>query len=223
LGSRLGKARSAKPLTVVGGLSLVERSIAAAHRAGADAFVVVCGAHCDQLVCHLDEIARRRSLIVTPVLNPRFAEGNGLSVLAARELLDTEERFLLLMADHVLDPRLLTDLVADPPSTGEVVMAVDRAGSDPGVDPGEATRVWVCGDRVGTIGKGLQPYNGFDTGAFVCTPAVFEAVDRAVARGATSLAGGLADLDGAGRLRGADVTGSWGGDGDTPGARTQAA
>jgi choline kinase len=49
---------------------------------------------------------------VTPVLDPRFAEGNGLSVLAARELLDAEERFLLVMADHVLDPRLLTDLVA---------------------------------------------------------------------------------------------------------------
>src|ERR1700736_4107005 len=108
LGSRLGQARSAKPLTVVGGLSLVERSIAAAHGAGADAVVVVCGAHCDQLVCHLGEIARRRSLIVTPVLNPRFAEGNGLSVLAARELLDAEERFLLVMADHVLDPRLLS-------------------------------------------------------------------------------------------------------------------
>jgi choline kinase len=176
--ARLGKARSAKPLTVIAGLSLVERSIATAHGAGADAFVVVCGAHCDQLVGHLDEIARRRSLIVTPVLNPRFAEGNGRSVLAARELLDAEERFLLVMADHVLDPRLLTDLVADRPATGEVVMAVDRAVNDPGVDPGKATRVWVWGDRVGTIGEGLQPYNGFDTGAFVCTPVVFEAVER---------------------------------------------
>jgi hypothetical protein len=84
----------------------------------------------------------------------------------------------LVMADHVLDPRLLTDLVADRPATGEVVMAVDRAVNDPGVDPGKATRVWVWGDRVGTIGEGLQPYNGFDTGAFVCTPVVFEAVER---------------------------------------------
>jgi hypothetical protein len=56
--------------------------------------------------------------------------------------------------------------------------------------------VGLCRPRRDRRQAGAAPYNGFDTGAFVCTPVVFEAVDRAVGRGDTSLAGGVADLAG---------------------------
>ena len=221
-GSRLGVRGGLKPLAVVGGLSLVERAIATARAAGGRDFVVVCGHRTTRLVAHLDDIARRRSLVVHPVFNVDYRQGNGLSVLCARELLEAEERFGLLMADHVFEPELLSGLFGADLGWGEVVVAVDSDLSNPLVDYDDVTRVELCGGRVRGIGKGLDPYDGFDTGAFVCTPAVFDALGDSVASGDTSLSGGMGLLAAEGRLRAHNSTGQGWVDVDTRADQRQA-
>jgi CDP-L-myo-inositol myo-inositolphosphotransferase len=222
-GFRLAARSGLKPLAVVAGLSLVERAIGTAQAAGAEQFYVVCGHNSSKLVAHLDEVARRRAVVIHPVFNPQHAGGNGLSVLAARVHLESDQRFALLMADHVFEVGLLVSLFSRAPAAGEVVVAVDRDLSNPAVDSGEATRVEVEGDRVRAIAKHLEPFNGFDTGAFICTPAIFDAIEQSVAAGDASLSGATRVLAAAGRLPAHDVTGLDWIDVDTPRDRRLAA
>ncbi len=182
-GSRLAARGGLKPLAAVAGLSLVERAIVAAHAAGADELYLVCGHNCRKLVAHLEDVARRRSLVIHPVFNADYRKGNGLSVLCAR---------------------------------------VDRDLSNPLVELDDVTLVEASGGRVRAIGKGLDRYDGFDTGAFVCTPAVFEALEESVASGDTSLSGGMRLLAAADRLRARDVTGHMWIDVDTRGDQRRA-
>jgi choline kinase/phosphoglycolate phosphatase-like HAD superfamily hydrolase/phosphatidylglycerophosphate synthase len=221
-GSRLGARGGLKPLAAVAGLSLVERAIVTAHAAGADEFYLVCGHNCRKLVAHLEDVARRRSLVIHPVFNADYRKGNGLSVLCAREVLAAEPRFVLLMADHVFEPELLSGLFREDPGPDEVVLAVDRDLSNPLVELDDVTLVEASGGRVRAIGKGLDRYDGFDTGAFVCTPAVFEALEESVASGDTSLSGGMRLLAAADRLRARDVTGHMWIDVDTRGDQRRA-
>src|SRR6266511_3952449 len=221
-GSRLGARGGLKPLAAVAGLSLVERAIVTAHAAGADEFYLVCGHNCRKLVAHLEDVARRRSLVIHPVFNADYRKGNGLSVLCVREFLAAEPRFGLLMADHVFEPELLCGLFREDPGPDEVVLAVDRDLSNPLVELDDVTLVEASGGRVRAIGKGLDRYDGFDTGAFVCTPAVFEALEESVASGDTSLSGGMRLLAAADRLRARDVTGHMWIDVDTRGDQRRA-
>ena len=209
-------------MAAVAGLSLVERAIVTAHAAGADEFYLVCGHNCRKLVAHLEDVARRRSLVIHPVFNADYRKGNGLSVLCAHEFLAAEPRFVLLMADHVFEPELLSGLFREDPGPDEVVLAVDRDLSNPLVELDDVTLVETSGGRVRAIGKGLDRYDGFDTGAFVCTPAVFEALEESVATGDTSLSGGMRLLAAADRLRARDVTGHMWIDVDTRGDQRRA-
>ena len=221
-GSRLAERSGLKPLAVIAGLSLIERTIVTAQAAGVDGFYVVCGHNSSKLVAHLDEVARRRSVVIYPVFNAGYNDGNGLSVLAARELLDAEQRFGLIMADHTFEVGLLTTLFSQAPAPGEAVAAVDRDLSNPAVNLGDATRVEVTAGRVRSIAKNLQRFDGFDTGAFVCTPAIFDAIEQSIAGGDTSLSGGMSVLAATGRLQAHDVTGLGWIDVDTPSDRRQA-
>ena len=151
-GSRLAARGGLKPLASVAGLSLVERAIVVAHAAGADEFYLVCGHNCRKLVAHLEDVARRRSLVIHPVFNADYRKGNGLSVLCAREFLAAEPRFVLLMADHVFEPELLSGLFREDPGPDEVVLAVDRDLSNPLVELDDVTLVEASGGRVRAIG-----------------------------------------------------------------------
>ena len=44
----------------------------------------------------------------------------------------------------------------------------------------DVTRVKVQGGKIRSIGKGLDDFNGFDTGIFMCSPAIFEALDKSI-------------------------------------------
>src|SRR3954463_12257634 len=85
LGSRLGPKLAAKPLARLGGLTLLERSIVAAHEAGFSEVVVVAGHQGDRVARHALDVSRRRGIPVAVARNDRYEEGNGLSVLAAAE------------------------------------------------------------------------------------------------------------------------------------------
>ena len=198
MGSRLRSKTSPKPLVELGGISLVERALAGARHAGFDEVVVVTGHRADRIDRHLLEVSRRRGIAVTVVHNERYREGNGLSALAARDGVGAEP-FALVMADHVFSPSLLQRLKQASVEPGEVLVAVDtRLGLATGVDPGDAMKVRIADGCIQAIGKQLAVYDAFDVGAFVCGPALFDAVEKAVAAGDSSLAGAIQVLADAG-------------------------
>ena len=84
------------------------------------------------------------------------------------------------MADHVFSPSLLQRLKQASVEPGEVLVAVDpRLGWAAGVDPGDAMKVRIADGGIRAIGKQLAVYDAFDVGAFVCGPALFDAVEKA--------------------------------------------
>jgi choline kinase/phosphoglycolate phosphatase-like HAD superfamily hydrolase/phosphatidylglycerophosphate synthase len=217
MGSRLLARSRPKPLVELGGISLVERAVVGASHAGFDEVVVVTGHRADQIDRHVLEVSRRRGIRVTVVHNERYREGNGLSALAAGSAVGREP-FALVMADHVFSPALLRRLKHESVEPDEVLVAVDpQLGQATGVDPGDAMKVRLADGYVRAIGKQLSAYDAFDIGAFVCGPALFDAVEKAVAAGDSSLAGAIAVLAEAGVARALPIRDDeWWFDVDTP-------
>jgi choline kinase/phosphoglycolate phosphatase-like HAD superfamily hydrolase/phosphatidylglycerophosphate synthase len=217
VGSRLQPKVSAKALVRVGGMTLLERSIVAAHEAGFDDIVVVTGHEPERVAREALDVSRRRGVRIGIVHNARYREDNGLSVLAVKDIVG-DAPFALVMADHVFASALLRRLRATSVSPGEVVVVVDRSlGRAAGVDPADAMKVRLTGGRVEAIGKMLPAYDAFDVGAFVCSAAVLNAVEEAAASGDTSFAGAVQVLAGIGTARALTVEADeWWFDVDTP-------
>lgn len=202
-GSRLGRGRP-KPLEPVCGLALVERVVATAARVGVDDFFVVTGYEAEQVEAFVADLALRRRLCVTSHRNDRWPAGNGTSALTVRELVEGE--FLLLMGDHVFDEDILRGLVDQRIEPGGVVVAADlRVGAEGIAVDSDATKLLVEGERVREIGKDLERYNAYDTGAFLCTPSLFEALAVSTASGDGSLSGGVRRLAHLGGVRAFDI------------------
>ncbi len=214
-GWRLRTRTDSKPLYPVLGVPLIERVMRSAADGGATGFVVVTGYNGPAVRAHLDAFAERSGLPVAHVVNEQWELSNGLSVLKAQEVLP--EPFLLSMSDHLFDPRTVAALLAAPPAPGETVLAVDYDLANPLVDLDDVTRVAVTDGRIGRVGKGLDAYDAYDTGLFYATPALFDAIEQAIATtGDASLSGGMNVLAAAGRARAFDVEGRFWMDVDGP-------
>ena len=204
-GVRLRSVSPSKPLTRVGGVALIERVIASAALAGVTEFVVVTGYEGEALARSLADISRRLGPPVTCVFNPDWRGANGVSVLAAEDLLRGD--FLLLMADHLFDPSILADLIALDAPDGAVVLAVDRRLDHPLVDLEDVTRVRTReAGAITRIGKLIEAYDAFDTGLFRAGPALMQALHADVdAGGAGGISAGMQRLADAGRARVFDI------------------
>jgi 1L-myo-inositol 1-phosphate cytidylyltransferase len=199
-GRRMAARAASKPLLEVAGRALIDRALDAARAAGLRRFVVVTGYAGDDVERHLRDKARAEGLSIVTVRNDEWDKENGLSVLKAKSL--AGDRFLLIMSDHLFDPALLGELARRPIAGDEVVLAVDgRKDGNPYIDLDDVTRVRTVDGRIAAIGKGLREYDVFDAGAFLCTPALFEALETSQGRGDYSLSGGLRVLAGRGKAR----------------------
>jgi len=122
---------------------------------------------------------------------------------------------LLLMADHIFEPRTARALLRQSLAAGEVILGVDY-NIDRIFDLEDATKVKVQGDEIVAIGKGLVDYDALDTGMFLCSPVLFERLESAKKNGNCSLSDGMRELGRARKLKAFDVgDGHWQ-DVDTP-------
>jgi len=204
-GSRLASWGTPKPRLRLLGVPLIERAILTARRAGLSEFTVVTGYDAPRLRKFLDELAVRRGICLDTVVNEEWKTAeNGRSVLKAKDIL--REPFVLLMADHLVDERLLVELQSEELEEGTVRLAVDRNLHNPLVDRDDATKVRTEDGVLREIGKEIGRYDAFDTGCFLCSPALFPALERAAAeRGDTTLSGGIQILAQEGMVRTHDI------------------
>ena len=206
-GSRLSDRGEPKPLVTLLGLPLIERAIVSAQKAGIEEFIVVTGYMEEALKAGLAPIARTRGVTITTLSNPNWQGGNATSVAAAAEALGSEERFLLLMADHLFEPSILRALMDYRLPDGSICLATDHRLNNPLIDPSDVTRVLTDdGSRIRAIGKGLKEYNCFDTGIFLCTPSIFDAIKESIEQhGDGSLSGAVYVLAQRGRALSMDI------------------
>ncbi len=203
-GSRLAPKGSIKPLVPLLGVPLIERVIRTCLQAGIHEFQVVTGYRGAPVREFLDSLAGRLDFVLHHLINDEWERENGLSVLTAERFLT--EPFLLVMGDHLPDPEILSLLIAGHVGDDEVVLAVDHKLDNPHIDPMDVTRVRIRDGRVTAIGKNLGSYNGFDTGAFLCSPALFAAIRESGRRfNDTSLTGGIRQLAERGKVRALDI------------------
>jgi len=176
-GTRLKSKGKIKPLVSLLGIPLIERVIRSAMQGGVDEFYVITGFEGEQVSSFLQQLAKRIKVSITPIQNNDWEKENGFSVLKARNVL--REPFLLLMADHLFDPAIIGALQKESVNEGEVLLAVDTDTYNPLVDMEDVTKVYIKDDLIHNIGKNIDNFNGFDTGLFLCSPAIFDALECA--------------------------------------------
>jgi choline kinase len=210
-GSRLSPAQSLpKPLTPLAGEPSIVRLIRQFSAAGITEVAVVIGYRGEEVRAAVERGAAP-GVSLTFFENHRYAEPNGLSVLAAREFVD--ERVLLSMSDHLFLGGCVAHMAALDRAGDETVLMIDRdiAGV---FDLEDATKVLTdAAGLVLEIGKELEDYNAIDTGLFCISPALIEALSLL---DSPSLSQGVKQLTARGLMRTQELAdGTWQ-DIDTP-------
>ena len=204
-GSRLRGASESKPLTPVAGVPLIEHVIRCAAEAGATGFVVVTGHQAERVEAFLATLAGRLGLAIECVRTGDWSRQYGYSVLDGAAAIDGD--YLLLMSDHLFDAEIARRLIEGASPEAAVTLAVDRRLEGELLDLDDATKVEVAPDgAIVRIGKTLLRYDAIDTGVFLATPALAEALRADIAAGGGgSLSEGIQRLADSGRARTLDI------------------
>lgn len=202
-GTRLREKGESKPLIRINGIPLIERVIRGVRAAGAERFYVVSGYRGNHVRSALDEFAARHGFLLTHIINEDWDRANGVSVLKARPYLD--EPFLLTMCDHLVDPGIIHDLMSSSRDSDCVTLGVDYNTDSPLNDLEDVTRVKCTDGRIEHIGKVIRDFNAIDTGIFLCTPIIFEALETSIAEGDDSISGAINVLARWGKARAFDI------------------
>jgi len=221
-GSRLRDLSPSKPLTPVAGVALIEHVISAAAVGGATRFTVVTGHEAARVEAFLEELAGRLDVAIETVRTADWDLPNGHSVLSGAERIAGD--YLLMMSDHLFEPAIVERLIAAGSGGAGVVLAVDRDLANPLLDMDDATKVETGeGGRILAIGKTLARFDAIDTGIFLATPALADAIRAAIAMGgAGSLSEGMQMLADEGQAMSFDIKGGRWLDVDDPAALAKA-
>jgi len=178
-GQRLSGLGPSKPLVPLSGKPILEHIVERSREGGLDEVIVVVGHRAELIEGLVTDLNGCCGVEVVCVHNSDWRRGNGTSVLAAARRLD--EPFVLMMADHLVDPSIIGDLSAVPLAHDEIVLAIDRRLDNPLVDFDDVTRVETGRGKIVRIGKTLTSFDAFDTGLFLCAPRFRDTLERAAA------------------------------------------
>lgn len=207
-GSRIASVAGGvpKPLVPLCGVALLEHVMTSSLQAGIERFVIVAGYRAD-LIRHWLSERTMGGISIRLIENAEYHKANGVSALAAKT--ELTEPFLLLMSDHIFEPKTAKALLQQPLGDDEVILAVDPK-IDRVFDLDDATKVHCEGEYIIEIGKDLCRYNALDTGMFLCGPVLFNRLESAKKNGDCSLSDGMRKLARDSKLRAFDIgDGHW--------------
>ncbi|MFH1827019.1 MAG: CDP-alcohol phosphatidyltransferase family protein [bacterium] len=212
-GSRLqlyakGRHKSLLPLL---GLTIIERIILTAKETGIKEFVIVTGFKGESIRTLLGD-GKEYGVSISYVENKNWEKANGISVFKARRFFT--EHFVLLMADHIFASGTLKRIQHLHFKAGESILAVDKNLNSVN-DIYDTTKVVIKGGRVASLSKNLSDYNGFDTGMFICSPYIFNVLEKSIGQNKYSLSDGMRILVKERKLIAFDIHGNFWADCDT--------
>jgi len=215
-GSRLASGEAGeipKPLIRLEGVPLAVRAILGLQAAGGSSVVVVLGYESGEIKSTL-EAEYKGGLPLHFVMNERYDLQNGLSVLAAKSFIQDE--FILVMADHLVGVEVMRLAGSHRVAAGGATLLVDYRIKMV-FDLDDATKVSEVDGQIVSIGKELTEYNCIDTGVFVCTTGLLDALaDQFEREGDASLSSGVQVLARGGLMRTLDIGNGFWQDVDTP-------
>ena len=212
LGLRL-KSSLAKPLTLVNNISLLLRTLGSHEIAGCQNTIIVLGSQANivqEFVCS----KYRGPIKIDFVINHNYYLKNGISVLSAAPFI--RDDFLLTMADHILDDKIMLLVNNHHPPISGVTLCVDYKINSI-FDLDDATKVFTDKGMIKKINKKLSFFNCIDTGVFVATHGLFDAISMVYKeRGDASLSEGIQILADKGLVTALDIEDAFWQDVDTP-------
>lgn len=221
-GSRLDAPEGHKILAHIGGKPLVDWHLENFSRAGAREVIIVTGYEHEELSTALSAWDVPEPMNVRTVFNPHFELSNGVSILSA----DPSPPFWLVMADHLIDPRLFDRLEQLALHCEEIgaqgALAVDY-DLDQIFDMPDANKLRLRDGKLDAIGKELEIFECVDVGLFWCDAGFLQALRKERAdRGDCNTSDAMRRLDALDQAVFWDVEDAWWQDVDTPGARQHA-
>jgi len=206
-GSRMRHKNLPKPLISIYGLSLIERILLTAKSVGVKDFVIVLGYKGDKIIKKLGN-GKKYGVNVEYVHNQEWEKGNGISVLSAKKIIK-DEKFILLMSDHIFDGSILKRLMEVKLKEDECALAIDKKLNGEHFSIEDVTKVWIDNGKIRKIGKDLNGYNGVDTGVFLYSQKIFDALETSINKGKYALSSGNQVLSDWGKLKAVDITGKF--------------
>lgn len=201
-GRRQKENGDSKPVIPLLGLSFIERVILTAKKSGIKEFLIVTGYNAGKVRKHLRK-GNKLGVKIDYVYNAEWRKGNGVSVLKAKDYI--QDTFVLLMADHLFDDKILFELQQQAIEDDACILCVDK-NHHKYLDLKDATKVFMEDGNIKDIGKQLHDYNGIDTGIFLCTPVIFDALEQSINGGNESLAAGMKILANRRKMKGFDIS-----------------
>ena len=193
-GSRIAHSDS-KPLFPILGVPLLARTLFTLEKGGITDAYVVLGYEGERVRREIEEIDRL-GIRVHWIHNERWQEPNGVSVLAAASAITGP--FLLTMSDHLFEVQAVERLRERVDGLPGVYLVVDRRTGEIN-DLEDATKVRLDGDRIVDLNKSLDEFSAIDTGVFLTSPVLFEALRSVDGDTAPSLSEGVRRLAEEGR------------------------
>ena len=226
MGTRIRKDDSdlPKPLHVVDGLSLLNRTIVSLRRGGVLRVVVVTGFMAPVVEAAIEAdraVYVANDVTVTTVRNAEYTLSNGISVVVGGR--QCSGPFILSMADHLYSSELVQMLRRQDLTAADLYLATDtRIASILDID--DATKVRSHDGHIVQIGKAIPTYDRIDCGVFLVGQPLVDAlaqvreenVSNEAPTGNCSLSQGVQRLADRGRARIADIGDAWWQDVDTP-------
>jgi len=216
IGSRLNglpQKQVIKPLAEVDDLSLLARTIRSLEVSECSQVVIVLGYKAKEIQ---EQVLARYNgpMKLEFTVNQQYRLQNGISVLCAWPLISGE--FILTMADHILDDQIMLKIRDHHPPAGGATLCVDFK-IETVFDIDDATKVRSNGSYLKKIGKRLTEYNCIDTGVFIGTDGLFEAIDQIYKeKGDATLSAGIQLLADKGLMMTLDIKDAYWQDVDTP-------
>ena len=215
-GSRLAgvsPVTSFKPLTPVNGKALIFRTIESLEFAGCKEIVIVLGHGYEEIKKTIQDNYKGQTPLIF-VFNKKYELSNGVSILSAQDYLSN--RFIMTMSDHILGNSLMTLAKEVEIKQGEAALLVDYK-VDSIFDLDDATKVLAKREKIQSIGKQIHEFNCVDTGLFVCTSGLLEALQKHYDEyGDVSISDGVQNLAQTGKMFAIDIKDGVWQDVDTP-------
>lgn len=170
-GTRM-RGEKPKPLIEFAGAPILEHVISRLATVSLSRLIIVTGYKHRYIEEFLESMKLNcaKHLEIITVVNREYERENGYSLLQVEDLI--KDCFLLVMADHIVDPELYSMA-----STHEGLgLCVDMTPSFPS-QVNDANKVLIEEGCIVRIGKELEEWNGIDTGVFSMTPIVFDALN----------------------------------------------
>ncbi len=201
-GSRLrAYSNRPKPLIPLLGLSLIERNILALRECGIEDIIIITGCYDHEIRDYLAS-GEGLGVKISYLHNADWKYGNGVSAHTFQQLYQENEKYILMMADHIFQVDLLRSFIetAKNIKQGELLLASDSRLEEV-YDLDECTKIVADGNRAKVLGKKLTNFNGVDCGLFADTGALQKALAKKIQQGAYTLTDGVNMLAEQGKVK----------------------